>query len=101
VRSNHSVTPAGLDIQRVNVNISHTLRGDLIIQGIAPNGQVATLSNRQGGSPDNFIATNLDITSAFTPGSAASGTWQLFVRDLARVDVGTINAFSLSITSTN
>ncbi|HET7503211.1 MAG TPA: M36 family metallopeptidase [Kofleriaceae bacterium] len=103
VRSNISVTPTGLTIQRVtvDVNITHTFRGDLVIQVIAPNGQVATLSNRQGGSADNFITTGLDITSAFTAGSAASGTWQLFVRDLARIDTGRINSFVLHITSPN
>jgi subtilisin-like proprotein convertase family protein len=103
VRSTIAVTTAGLDVQRVqaNVNISHTFRGDLVIQVIAPNGQVSTLSNRAGGSADNYVAANLDITSAFTRGSAATGTWQLFVRDLASGDVGTINSFSLSITSTH
>jgi subtilisin-like proprotein convertase family protein len=103
VRSNITVTPTGLDIQRVTVdtNITHTFRGDLVIQVIAPNGQTATLSNRAGGSADNFITTGQDITASFTAGSAASGTWQLFVRDLAAVDVGTINSFSLHITSTN
>jgi subtilisin-like proprotein convertase family protein len=45
--------------------------------------------------------TDLDITGSFTPGSRASGTWQLWVRDTALLDVGTINAFSLTITSTN
>jgi subtilisin-like proprotein convertase family protein len=101
-RSGISV-PAGLDVQRVlvTVDISHTYRGDLVIQLVAPNGEIATLSDRAGGSADNFIATDLDVSSSFTPGSAASGGWRLRVRDLARLDVGTINAFSLSITSTN
>jgi subtilisin-like proprotein convertase family protein len=90
-------------VQRVvvNVDITHTYRGDLEIQVVAPSGEIATLSDRAGGSADNFIATDLDITSSFTPGSAASGTWRLRVRDLAVQDVGTINAFSVSITSTN
>jgi len=101
VRSNITVAPTGLTLTKVTVsaNITHTFRGDLVIQVIAPNGQVATLSNRAGGSADNFTATNLDITSSFTAGSAASGTWQLFVRDLAAVDTGSITAFSLSVTS--
>jgi subtilisin-like proprotein convertase family protein len=103
VRSSIPVTQTGLTITKVlvNVGITHTFRGDLVIQVVAPNGQVATLSNRAGGSADNFTATNLDITSSFTAGSAASGTWQLFVRDLAAADVGTINSFSLAITSPN
>lgn len=103
VRSTILVEPTGLDIQRiaVSVDITHTYRGDLVIQLIAPDGKILTLSNRQGGSADNFVATKHEITSAFAPGTAASGTWQLFVRDVARLDVGTINSFSLTIMSTN
>ena len=102
-RSHIRVTPSGLDVQKVlvDVEITHPYRGDLIIQVIAPSGEIATLSNRQGGSADDFVATDLDITSAFTAGSRASGIWQLFVRDAAFSDTGTINAFSLTITSTN
>jgi subtilisin-like proprotein convertase family protein len=68
---------------------------------IAPNGETTTLSDRAGGSADNFIAIDLDISSSFTPGSSAPGGWRLFVRDLALQDIGTINSFSLAITSTN
>ena len=101
IRSNLPIATAGLDIRTVKVsaNITHTFRGDLIIQVVAPNGQVATLSNRAGGSADNFAVTDLDITSAFTQGAAATGTWQLFIRDLATGDVGRINSFSLKLTS--
>jgi cytochrome c peroxidase len=93
--------PAGVDVQHVTVstNITHTFRGDLVIQVIAPNGQTATLSNRAGGATADFVATNLDISSSFTAGSSASGAWRLFVRDLAAIDVGKINSFSLVITS--
>jgi subtilisin-like proprotein convertase family protein len=100
VRSGIDV-PRGIDVQRVlvSVDITHTYRGDLEIQLVAPSGEIATLSDRAGGSADNFIATDLDVSSSFTPGSSASGIWRLRVRDLARQDIGTINAFSLSITS--
>jgi len=93
--------PAGIDVQGVTVSthITHTFRGDLIIQVIAPNGQTATLSNRAGSTADDFVATDLDISSSFTAGSSASGQWKLFVRDLAAIDVGTIDSFSLVITS--
>ncbi|HEY0480509.1 MAG TPA: proprotein convertase P-domain-containing protein, partial [Kofleriaceae bacterium] len=98
-----SLTVAGAtDIVRVTVdtNITHTFRGDLVIQVVGPTtSQVFTLSNRAGGSADNFIATGTDITSTFT--GNPNGTWQLFVRDLAAADVGTINSFALHITSTN
>jgi extracellular elastinolytic metalloproteinase len=84
----------------VDVNITHTFRGDLVIQVVAPGGQVATLSNRAGGSADNFATTGQDITASF-PATAPTGQWRLFVRDLAAVDVGTITTFNLHITSTN
>jgi subtilisin-like proprotein convertase family protein len=72
-----------------------------VIQLIAPNGETAMLSDRAGGSADDFIATDLDVTSGFTAGSPASGSWKLFVRDTGTQDTGTINSFSLAITSTN
>jgi subtilisin-like proprotein convertase family protein len=91
---------AGIDVQRilVSVDITHTYRGDLDIQLVAPNGETVTLSDRAGGSADDFIVTDLDVSSRFTLGTAASGPWKLRVRDLANADTGTINAFSLSIT---
>jgi hypothetical protein len=85
---------------KADVSITHTWRGDLVIQVIAPNGQIATLSNREGGSADNFVATGLDITSSFTAGLAAQGIWRLVVRDLAGGDVGTIDRFRLTFTTT-
>jgi len=103
VRSN-IVTTAGLNGTlkvTVDANITHTFRGDLVIQVISPSGQTATLSNRAGGSADNFITTGLDISASFTQTNSPSGTWQLFVRDLAAIDVGTINSWSLHITSNN
>jgi subtilisin-like proprotein convertase family protein len=33
--------------------------------------------------------------------TAGNGTWTLFVRDLAAIDVGTINSFVVKVTSTN
>ena len=103
VRTGILVRRPGLDVQKVlvSVDITHTYRGDLVIQLIAPNGETATLSDRAGGSADNFIAVDLDVSSSFTPGSSASGGWKLFVRDTAIQDTGTINSFSLAITSTN
>jgi len=102
-RSELSVAQLGLDIQKVLVDvvITHPYRGDLVIQVVAPNGQVATLSSLDGGAADNFVAEGLDISSAFRAGSRATGTWRLRVRDEAAGDVGTIDAFSLTITSTH
>jgi len=101
VRASIFVAPGALTSSRVkvDVDITHTFRGDLVIQVISPGGAVATLSNRAGGAADNFVATALDLTAFFPAGTPASGTWQLFVRDLAAADIGTINTFRVSITS--
>jgi subtilisin-like proprotein convertase family protein len=85
----------------VDVNITHTFRGDLVIQVISPTGQAAVLSNRAGSSADNFVTTGQDISASFSSTSSPVGQWRLFVQDLAAVDVGTINSFALHITSTN
>ncbi|MGA1379031.1 MAG: proprotein convertase P-domain-containing protein [Chitinophagaceae bacterium] len=55
----------------VNFNITHTWDSDLIINLVAPNGQVLNLVNGRGGSGDNF--TNTTISSASTT-SLATGT---------------------------
>jgi len=99
VRSNVTVTPSkAITKITVDTNITHTFRGDLVIQVVGPTGATFTLSNRAGGSADNFVATGTDITSAFA-GTQSGGTWQLFVRDLARIDTGSITSFKLHITS--
>jgi subtilisin-like proprotein convertase family protein len=93
------VPPFGAGVL-VSVDITHKLSAGLVIQVVAPDGQTATLSSRQGVAAADFVATRVDSTRAFAPGSAASGTWQLVVRDLARLGATTLNAFSLTITST-
>ena len=94
--------PAGLNLQqvRVDVNITHPSRGNLIIQVVSPGGATATLSSLAGGTLDNFVTTGQDITASFVLGSSASGNWRLFVRDLVAGNVGTINTFRLTLTST-
>jgi len=95
--------PAGLpDMVKVTVdiNITHPNRGDLVIDLIAPGfSGSAILSNRAGGTADNFIVTGLDVSSSFAFPLSPSGQWELLVEDLARKNVGTINSFALHITS--
>ena len=67
----------------------------------SPSGQVAVLYNRQGGNQDNLIVT---FDSAASPALAAlinqpaQGNWVLRVTDLAAVDVGKLNKWSLELT---
>jgi subtilisin-like proprotein convertase family protein len=107
------------------VGLDHTWVGDLLIQLVSPSGKVVTLASRPGGplnSGNNFCQTVLDdgaatsiqaitpdgapYTGSFKPaspladlkGETANGTWTLFVGDNAAFDIGSVRAFSLTLT---
>jgi len=89
----------------VNVDITHTYRGDLIVKLISPTGTEVTLHSRSGSSADNLITTYDTLTVPDGPGDMAdfdgeimAGTWQLVVSDNANLDTGDLNAWSLDIT---
>jgi len=114
---NQDITIADLN---VTMNLSHTWDSDLRVTLIGPDGTQRILVNRRGGSGDNFATTTFNDEAAtsivsgaapfngsFRPeqsltgfdGKNARGTWQLVVDDLAALDVGRINAWSLTIQS--
>ena len=96
VTSNLSVVGNGnVASLSLSLNITHTFRGDLVVTLTSPGGTNFIVSNRAGGSADNIIISNQSIT-AFN-GQVAAGTWKLKVQDLAAIDVGTINSWSLTI----
>ena len=77
----------------VAVDISHTYRGDLVIDLIAPDGTSQTLHSRTGGSAN-------DIDRTYTPdfdGTGIAGDWTLRVSDRAGGDVGTLNGWTLTV----
>jgi lysyl endopeptidase len=76
---------------QVAVNITHTYKGDLKVDLIAPNGTVYVLHNRSGGSADNIVQTFTVNASAV----AANGSWRLRVNDNAAGDTGRLNSWSL------
>ncbi len=86
----------------VSVDITHTYIGDLEVSLIGPDNTVVLLHNRTGGSADNIATTYPDATApagslgAFT-GKAIAGTWKLKVRDLAALDTGTLNQWTLTL----
>jgi endonuclease G, mitochondrial len=81
---------------KANLDISHTWRGDLVVQLTSPSGKTATLSNREGGSQDD-IKGSYDLSQAFQ-GESTKGDWTLTVQDAAARDEGTLNAWSLDAT---
>ena len=76
---------------QVEVNITHTYIGDLVVTLVAPDGSLYVLHNRAGGSADNIVTTYTVNASS----EVANGTWKLRVSDQANIDVGTLNVWSL------
>jgi subtilisin-like proprotein convertase family protein len=114
------INPATLSatsIASVRLNLTHTYNGDLLVQLISPSGSSINLSNRRGGSGDNFVNTTFSssattaiasgvapFSGTYTPDGAFSaltgnvnGTWTLKVIDQAAQDVGTINNWTLTL----
>ncbi len=85
----------------VAVDIEHSYIGDLQIELVAPSGLTALLHNQEGDWRDNLDRTydrsTTPVLQGFV-GEAISGDWQLRVRDLAPIDQGQLNAWSLKIT---
>ncbi|MEU0377831.1 M4 family metallopeptidase [Streptomyces cyaneofuscatus] len=78
---------------KVDVNITHTYRGDLVIDLVAPDGTAYRLKNSSSGdSADNVVATYTVNASS----EVANGAWKLRVQDVARADTGRINSVKLT-----
>jgi subtilisin-like proprotein convertase family protein len=82
----------------LSLDITHTFRGDLVVNLISPDSAVFSVSNRDGDSNDDIIFTNLAV-STFN-GEPAAGTWQLSVQDRSPGSTGTLNSWSLAIVGT-
>jgi subtilisin-like proprotein convertase family protein len=117
--------PDNKSILDVNVSIgsiSHTYDDDLVIHLIGPDNTDVILSNRHGGSSNNYTNTVFDdaattlisaglppFTGTFKPdnplsafnGKIAAGAWRLYVQDLGLNDVGTIDHWTLNLTYPN
>ncbi|HEX6074933.1 MAG TPA: M14 family zinc carboxypeptidase [Micromonosporaceae bacterium] len=95
VYSNISVTNvsgnAPTDL-RVDVDIKHTYRGDLVLSLVAPDGSVYLLEDFvNSDSGDNVLKSYTVNASA----EIANGTWRLRVQDIASFDTGYIDKFAL------
>jgi len=104
----------------VTLDITHTYDADLTVTLIGPGGTRVQLFSGVGVSGDNFSATTLDDQAAtsidfasapfsgtYAPSSPLSvlnggtpnGTWQLEVTDGFGGDIGTLNSWSLALTT--
>ena len=95
VNSSRSIS----DLQ-VEVDISHSWRGDLVVRLTGPGGQSITLHEREGGSADNVQRSyNLADTpelSVFV-GQSMGGDWSLTVVDQDAFVSGKFSSWALNL----
>ncbi|MGC5034854.1 S8 family peptidase [Streptomyces sp. DT190] len=77
---------------QVGVDITHTYRGDLVIDLVAPDGSTYRLKSAASDSADN-VNTTYTVNAS---GEVANGTWKLRVQDTAAQDTGTLNSWKLT-----
>lgn len=77
----------------VEVNITHTYIGDLIVE-LEHDGLTKVLHRREGGSQRNLSKT---YTVEEFVGEEVQGYWILRVKDIASKDIGTLNSWKLVI----
>lgn len=78
---------------RVELDITHTYRGDLVVE-LERAGRTVTVVSRDGGSQDDL---HQSFTIADFNGQDGSGDWTLRVFDRARVDTGTLDSWKLTV----
>jgi subtilisin-like proprotein convertase family protein len=102
--TNLLVTGTGANVSatfNVDMDISHTYQGDLIVTLRSPSGTNVILHNRTGGTTNDIIG---NYPGTLTPsqslaallGEPLDGTWQLTVSDNATIDTGTLNAWGIN-----
>jgi len=86
------------------VHITHTWRGDLIVELTSPAGTTVRLHNRTGSSADNIDTTYDSLTPPDGPGTMNDfdgenplGEWRLFASDNAGADLGSLNGWCLDL----
>ncbi|QQQ73503.1 M28 family peptidase [Saccharothrix sp. 6-C] len=75
----------------VGVDITHTYRGDLVIDLVAPDGSAYRVKTSSNDSANDLVTTYTVNASA----EVANGTWKLRVQDVASADTGRLNGWSL------
>jgi subtilisin-like proprotein convertase family protein len=86
------------------VNVTHTYKGDLVVELTSPEGTKVRLHNRTGGGTNDIITWYDTETQPDGPGAMADfagewaeGLWELYIADLASADVGTLHTWALRL----
>ncbi|RZB15506.1 protease [Streptomyces sp. F001] len=78
---------------QVAVDITHTYRGDLVIDLVAPDGSTYRLKSSSSSDSADNVNTTYSVNAS---GETANGTWKLRVQDTAAQDTGRLNSWSLT-----
>ncbi|MFJ4964199.1 Transglutaminase-activating metalloprotease precursor [Streptomyces sp. ADI96-02] len=78
---------------KVDVNISHTWRGDLVVDLVAPDGTAYRLKNSSSGDSADDVVESYTVNAS---SEVANGVWKLRAQDVASADTGRINSFKLT-----
>ncbi|MFI6013554.1 S8 family peptidase [Streptomyces sp. NPDC051243] len=78
---------------QVGVDITHTYRGDLVIDLVAPDGSTYRLKSASSSDSADNVSTTYTVNAS---SETANGTWKLRVQDTAAQDTGTINSWKLT-----
>jgi subtilisin-like proprotein convertase family protein len=86
----------------VTLDLTHTYRGDLRVDLIAPDGRSVNVHDRTGRSQDHLqrtyrVADTPALSALVDNGVEVNGTWQLRVADRAKIDVGKLNSWKLKL----
>ena len=93
--------PGKVSTLAVDLDISHTFVGDLIVRLQSPSGKVVDLHRRLGEGADD-LRRRYDFSTAPQLGTMAgetlAGTWTLSVADVAPADSGRLNRWEIEVT---
>ncbi|QHC25378.1 M4 family metallopeptidase [Streptomyces sp. GS7] len=78
---------------KVGVDITHSYRGDLVIDLLAPDGTAYRLKNANSRDAAADVKATYTVNASAKP---ARGTWKLRVRDVYPGDTGTLNGWKLT-----
>ncbi|MBD2300812.1 S8 family peptidase, partial [Nostoc sp. FACHB-190] len=90
---------AGLDVDWVEVelNLTHSYRGDLVVDLISPSGTISRLINQPGNGLDSGDNIVFKLSSAQHWGESSAGNWTLRIQDLFPSDTGILNSWNLRL----
>jgi serine protease len=78
---------------QVGVDITHTYRGDLVVDLVAPDGSVHRLKSAGSSDSADDVRTTYTVDAS---AETANGTWKLRVQDTASYDTGRLNGWQLT-----